>query len=118
MYLAIKKAGYPAKVVGTALDPLKVDPKDFTLALENSQVRVLRLKLGPHQSAPMHEYTLGHLVVCFSDQNVRVTSSEGKAADAQHKVGDFNWSGPSQQKVENLSDKPLETVIVELKTIY
>jgi len=66
----------------------------------------------------MHEYTLGHLVVCFTDQNVRVTSSEGKAEVAQHKVGDFRWSGPSKQKVDNLSDKPLETVIVELKTIY
>jgi hypothetical protein len=118
MYLAIKKAGYPGKVVGTALDPLKVAPKDFTLVLENSQVRVLRLKLRPHQSAPMHEYTLRHLVVCFTDQNVRVTSPEGKAEVAQHKVGDFNWSGPSKQKVDNLSDKPLETVIVELKTIY
>jgi hypothetical protein len=58
------------------------------------------------------------LVVCFTDQNVRVTSSEGKAEVAQHKVGDFNWSGPSKQKVDNLSDQPLETVIVELKTIY
>ena len=116
--IAIKKAGYPGKVVGTALDPLKVDPKDFTLVLENSQVRVLRLKLGPRQSAPMHEYTVGHLVVCFTEQNVRVTSSEGKAADAQHKVGDFNWSGPSKQKVDNLTDKPLEAVIMELKTIY
>jgi hypothetical protein len=117
-YGAIKKAGYPAKVVGTALDPLKVDPKDFTLVLENSQVRVLRLKLGPRQSAPMHEYSLGHLVVCFSDQNVRTTSSDGKAEVAQQKVGDFKWSGPSKQKVDNLGDKPLETVIVELKTIY
>jgi hypothetical protein len=116
--IGIKKPGYPGKVAGTALDPLKVDPKDFTLVLENSQVRVLRLKLGPRQSAPMHEYSLGHLVVCFSDQNVRTTSSDGKGAVAQQKVGDFKWSGPSKQKVENLSDKPLETVIVELKTIY
>jgi hypothetical protein len=118
MFLAIKKLGYPGKVVGTALDPLRVDPKDFTLVLENNQVRVLRLKLGPKQSAPLHEYTLGHLVVCFSDQNVRVTSPEGKAEAAQYKVGDFHWSGPSKQKVENLTDKPLEAVIVELKTIY
>jgi hypothetical protein len=118
MYLAIKKPGYPGKVVGTALDPLKVDPKDFTLVLENSQVRVLRLKMGPKQSVPMHEYSLGHLAVCFTDQNVRVTSAEGKAEAAQHKVGYFNWSGPSKQKIENLADKPLEMVIVELKTIY
>jgi hypothetical protein len=117
-FIAIKKPGYPATVVGTALDPLRVDPKDFTLVLENSQVRVLRLKLGPRQSAPMHEYSLGHLMVCITDQNVRTTSSDGKAAVAQQKVGDFKWSGPSQQKVDNLTDKPLETAIVELKTIY
>ncbi len=117
-FIAIKKPGYPGKVEGTALDPLKVDPKDFTLVFENSQVRVLRLKMGPKQSVPMHEYSLGHLVVCITDQNVRVTSPEGKADTAQRKVGDFNWSGPSKQKIDNMTDGPLETVIVELKTIY
>ena len=118
MYLAIKKPGYPGKAGGAALDPLRVDPKAFTLVFENSQVRVLRLKMGPRQSVPMHEYSLGHLVVCITDQNVRATSPEGKAEVSQHKVGDFTWSGPSKQKVDNLTDKPLETVIVELKTIY
>jgi hypothetical protein len=49
---------------------------------------------------------------------VRETSPEGKSEVAQRKVGDFKWSGPSKQKVDNLADKPLETVIVELKTIY
>lgn len=39
----------------------KLAPKAFTLVFENSQVRVLRLKLGPRQSVPMHEYSLGHL---------------------------------------------------------
>ena len=118
MYLAIKKPGYPGKVAGTALDPLRVDPKAFTLVFENSQVRVVRLKLGPRQSVPMHEYGLGHLVVCITAQNVRVTSADGKAEVAEHKVGDFMWRDPSKQKVDNLADKPLETVIVELKTIY
>ncbi|MGA2198211.1 MAG: hypothetical protein ABSH40_23290, partial [Bryobacteraceae bacterium] len=103
MYLAIKKPGYPGKVVGTALDPLKVAPKDFTLVLENSQVRVLRLKLGPRQSVPMHEYTLDHLVVCMTDLDARITAPEGEAEVAQHKLGDFSWSGPSKQKVDNLS---------------
>ncbi len=117
-FIAIKKPGYPGKVVGTALDPLRVDPRDFTLVFENSQVRVLRLKVGPRQSVPMHEYSLGHLVVCITDQNVRETSPEGKAVVTQHKVGDFNWDGPSKRKVDNLTDKPLETVVVELKTIY
>ena len=116
--IGIKKPGYPGKVVGTALDPLRVDPKDFALVLENSQVRILRLKLGPRQSAPMHEYTLNRLMVYITDQNVRETSPEGKAEITRHQDGSATWSGPSKQKIDNLTDKPLETVIVELKTIY
>jgi hypothetical protein len=116
--IAIKKQGYPGKVVGTALDPLRIAPKEFTLVFENTQVRVLRLKLGPRQSVPTHEYTLSHLVVCMTDLNARMTSGEGEAETAQHKQGDFSWSGPSRQRIDNLSDNPLETVILELKTIY
>jgi hypothetical protein len=116
--IAIKKAGYPGKVAGTALDPLRVAPKNFTLVFENSQVRVLRLKMGPRQSVPMHEYTLNHLVVCMTDLDARMTSPEAEAEVAQHKLGDFSWSGPSQQKIDNLTDQPLETVVLELKTIY
>jgi hypothetical protein len=116
--IAIKKLGYPGKVVGTALDPLRVAPGNFTLVFENSQVRVLRLKLGPRQSVPMHEYTLNHMVVCMTDLDARMTSPEGGAQVAQHKLGDFSWSGPSQQKMDNLTDQPLETVVLELKTIY
>jgi len=105
-------------VVGTALDPLRVAPNNFTLVFENSQVRVLRLKMGPRESVPVHEYTLNHLVVCLTDLDARMTSPEEEAERTQHKLGDFSWSGPSQQKIDNLSDKPLETVILELKTIY
>jgi hypothetical protein len=116
--IAIKKAGYPGKVVGTALDPLRVAPNNFTLVFENSQVRVLRLQVGPGQSVPMHEYTLNHLVVCMTDLDARETTPGGEAERARHKLGDFSWSGPSQQKIDNLTDKPLETVVLELKTIY
>jgi hypothetical protein len=116
--IGIKKPGYPGKVAGTALDPLRADHKDFTLVFENSQVRVLRLKMGPRQSVPMHEYTLNRVVVCITEQNVRETSPEGKAEVLQFKAGDASWGGPSKQKLENLNDRPLEAVIVELKSIY
>ena len=115
--IAIKKAGYPAKVEGTALDPLKVAPKNFSLIFENSQVRALRLKLGPHESVPTHEYSLSHLTIAMTDLNVRMTSG-GETQVLQKNIGDFSWSGASQEKIENLSDQPLETVILELKTIY
>ena len=37
---------------------------------------------------------------------------------AQHNLGDFAWSDPSRLRIDNTSDQPLETVILELKTIY
>src|SRR5208283_2682346 len=118
LIIAIKKLGYPGKVEGTALDPLRVAPENFSLLFENTQVRALRVKIGPRQSVPMHEYTLNHLDVCMTDLDARITSPEGDAEVAQRKLGDFRWSGPSQQKIDNLSDQPLETVILELKSIY
>ena len=94
--IGIKKPGDPGKVMSTALDPLRVDPKDYKLEFENSQVRVLRVKIGPRQSVPMHEYVLNHVVVYLTDQNVRETSPEGKAEVVQHKAGDFIWERPLQ----------------------
>ena len=54
----------------------------------------------------------------MTDLNARMTSPGGEAEVAPHKLGDFSWSGPSRQKIDNLTDKPLETVVLELKTIY
>jgi hypothetical protein len=113
--VGIKKAGAAGKAISSVLDPLRVDPKDFILEFENSQVRILRLKIGPGQKAPAHEHVLNHLIVAITDQHVRETSSDGKAEVTQHKPGEFSWSGPSKSQLENLNDTPLEAVIVEFK---
>jgi quercetin dioxygenase-like cupin family protein len=113
--VGIKKPGDPGKVASTALDALRVDPNDYKLEFENSQVRVVRVGIGPRQSVPMHEHVLNHVVVYFTEQNVRETSPEGRAEVAQHQAGEFSWSGPCKHRVENLTDQPFEAVFVELK---
>jgi redox-sensitive bicupin YhaK (pirin superfamily) len=113
--IGIKRPGIPGKVVSAALDPSRVDPRDFKLEFENNQVRVVRLKLGPRQSVPMHEYRLDHVVYYVTDENVRETSSDGKSVVVQHKAGDFSWDGPAKHKVENLNGKPFEALVVEVK---
>jgi hypothetical protein len=115
MDIGIKKPGDPKKAVRTALDPLRVDAKDFKLEFENSQVRVMRVKMGPRQSLPMHEYALNRVVFYLTDQNVRETSPDGKAKVTGHKAGDYTWDGPAKYKAENLSDKPFEALVVELR---
>jgi len=66
-----------------------VDPKDNKLEFENSQVRVIRVKIGPRQSVPMHEH-VSTRVVYFTEQNVARLlrrESPSEAAQAGNSVG-------------------------------
>jgi hypothetical protein len=96
------------------MDPLRAD--NFRLEFENDQVRVLRLKIAPEKSAPTVEYALNTVFWYFTDQNVRETSPDGKTEVKLHKAGDWVWQdGPRKVKMDNLSDKPFEAIVVELK---
>jgi quercetin dioxygenase-like cupin family protein len=112
----IKKEGDPAKTAKAALDPLNVDPKDYKLEFENSQVRVIRVKFPPHHAVPLHEHMLNRVVVYITDQNGKMTTPDGKVDNAQHKAGEASWGAPVKHQEENLMDKPFEAVVVELKS--
>lgn len=109
------KDGDPKKAVSSDLDGVRVDPKDFKLELDNAQVRVIRLKIGPHQSVPMHEHLLNYMLVPITDENIRETSADGKSETIQRKAAQYAWRAPAKYKIENLDDKPYEAVIVEVK---
>jgi beta-alanine degradation protein BauB len=111
----LKKPADPAKKAGGALDPVKLDPKDYKVAFENDQVRVLHVKIGPGQSTPLHEHTLNRVVVYLSDQKIRVTTPDGKSSVAERKAGEVGWAGPAKHKEENLNSSPFDVMVVELK---
>ncbi len=111
----LKKPGVSAKAGTSTLDPVKIDPRHYKVEFENDQVRVLRVRIGVKESAPMHEHLLNRVVTYLTDQNFRVTTAEGKADSVMHKAGDVSWGGPAKHKEENLSDEPFEAVVVEVK---
>ena len=112
----VKKPGDPARTPTSPLDPVKVAAANYHVEFENSQVRVVRVRMGAHQSVPLHEHMLNRVVVYITDQNTRITSTDGKVENAQHKAGEASWGGPAKHREENLSDKPFEVVVVELKS--
>jgi hypothetical protein len=81
---------------------------------ENDQVRVLRVKLGAHESAPLHEHA-DRVAVYLTDQNFRVEEADGSVSTRTRKAGDVVWSEKARHKEENLSGQPFEAVVVELK---
>jgi uncharacterized RmlC-like cupin family protein len=112
----VMKDGVPGKKVTTALDPLKVDPTDYKLVLENDQVRVIRVKMAPGRKVPLHEHELNRVVVYLTDQNGSMTTPDGKTDVGRHKAGEASWGGPTKHTEQNLKDTPFEAVVVEFKS--
>jgi quercetin dioxygenase-like cupin family protein len=84
------------------IDPLKADPKHYSLEFENNQVRVLRVRFGPHEEGVLHEHTLNHIVVYLNDQ-------------ARGKPGDVRLDEPMTHTEQNPLDYAVERIAVDLK---
>lgn len=112
----VKKDGDPSKTVNTPLDPLKVDPKDYKLEFENSQVRVVRVKMAAGKKVPMHEHVLNRVVVYLTDQNGSMTTADGQTTTSQHKAGEVSWGGPVKHMEQNNMDHAFEAIVVEFKS--
>jgi hypothetical protein len=113
--LEIKKPADPSKKVTAELDPLKVAPQLYKLEFENPQVRVFRVKMPPHVKVPLHQHMTNRVVVYMTDQNTSTTPEGGKTEVGNHKAAEASWGMPAKHREENLSDKPFEAVVVELK---
>jgi hypothetical protein len=108
----LKKPGAAAAKV--TLDPAKVDSKHYKVVLNNDQVRVLRAKYGPHEKSVMHEHPAS-VAVFMSDGHVKFTLPDGTSVDNNGKAHDATWADAGKHLPENLGDKPMEVVVIELK---
>ena len=108
----LKKPG--ATAAKTALDPVKLDPKHYSVVLENDEVRILRAKYGPHEKSVMHEHPAS-VAVSMTDYHVKMTSGDGKSQDLSSKAHDAVWTDAGKHLPENLGDKPMEVIVIELK---
>ncbi len=98
-----------------AQDSAKTDPKIIKVTLENEQVRILKAHYEPHDKTAMHDHLVPRVVVFLTDQYAKVTRADGKTVEVRRKAGDAVWFPPERHAVENLSDKPFETIEIELK---
>lgn len=84
------------------LDPVAVDPKHYKVEFENDQVRVVRIRYGPHDKSALHEH-VGNRVVCYITDSLNV------------KAGEVRLGGPSTHSEQNTLDQPVERITLELK---
>jgi quercetin dioxygenase-like cupin family protein len=101
-------------VPAMAQDPVKVDSKHYKVEIENDQVRVLRVTYGPHEKSVMHEHP-ANVAIFLTDANVKFTMSDGKTTAADVKAGAVKWDAGGKHLPENVGDKSMEVIVVELK---
>lgn len=101
----------PQPVAG---DPVHVDAKRYKVEGENDRVRVVRAKYGPHEKSVMH----GHpslVAVFLTDGRGRFTFPDGRAEERSWKAGESMIMPAEEHLPENLSNGPMEVVLIELK---
>ncbi len=97
-----------------APDPVAVDPKHYTVEVENEKVRVLRIKYGPREKSQMHSHP-ALVSIMITDCHVRFTYPDGKSEEINAKAGAVRHFPAFEHLPENLSDKPFEVIGVELR---
>jgi len=98
-----------------AQDPVKVDPKHYTVVVDNSQVRVLKIHYGPHEKSTMHKHP-DSVVTFLTDAHVKFTLPDGTSTEHTVKAGDAHWTPAGTHLPENLGDTAMDAMLVELKT--
>jgi hypothetical protein len=113
--IEIKKPGDPSKTADCQLHPLHAAPQLAKLEFENEQVRVFRVKVAGHGALPMHEHVVNKIAVNVLPVNERITTAAGQVGLIREEVTTAVWGGPVKHREENLSDTPMETLVIELK---
>jgi quercetin dioxygenase-like cupin family protein len=95
-------------------DPAKVDSKHYQVLLENDRVRVLRIHYAPGEKSVMHAHP-ENLAVFLGDGHAKFTAPDGKTEERSWKAGEVLQAPAEQHLPENISDKPIEAVVIEFK---
>lgn len=98
-------------------DWVKAEAKRCSVAFENDQVRVVRVRIGAHEKGLRRGPVRHSLVAYVAVARVREKGPDGVSKIATHSAGDVAWGSPGTFAAENLGEQPIETVVVEFKPV-
>jgi quercetin dioxygenase-like cupin family protein len=82
--------------------------------IDNSWVRVLRVTQSPHEKSALRDHPAS-VVVYLTEVHQKITNADGKAQDLRKKANDVAYFDAAKHGEENVGDRPLEMIVVELK---
>jgi len=97
-----------------AQDPAVVNSKTIRVRFENDRVRVLEAILPTGTKEQMHSHP-AYVIYVVEGGRYRNYASDGKVTEGELKTGDVIYRDPLTHAAENIGDKPLHMILVELK---
>ena len=92
-------------------DVVTVAPRQYTVELENEQVRVLRARLDADASVPLH-YAPAGLLVALTDVHLTLTRPDASQQSFELAPGQVQWMPRGVYSVRNLNSRPVEFLFV------
>ncbi len=96
-------------------DPVRVDSKHYKVEFENDKVRILRIEYGPNEKSVMHSHP-PTVAIFLGPGHFRFTYPDGKTEEKRVLAGQSLYFEAMTHLPENLEDKRLEAILVELKS--
>jgi quercetin dioxygenase-like cupin family protein len=82
--------------------------------IDNKWVHVLRVTQAPHEKSAMRDHAAS-VVVYLTDVRQKITNADGKSENLTKKANDVAYFDAAKHAEENVGEKPLEMIVVELK---
>src|SRR5437660_7342781 len=98
----------------SAKDPAVVNSKTIKVKFENDRVRVLEATLPPGAKEQVHSHP-AYVIYVLEGGRYRNYASDGKITEGELKSGEVLFREPLTHAAENIGDKPLHIILVELK---
>lgn len=99
----------------SAREPRLADPAHFKLEIDNSQVRVLRLRLEKGEKTQSYDERLERLLVPLTPARLKTVGGDGSVKTANLRPGEVQWLTPGTQSDENAGEARYEAILVEFK---
>jgi quercetin dioxygenase-like cupin family protein len=97
-----------------AQDPAVVNSKTIKMKFENDRIRVLEATLPPGVREQVHSHP-AYVIYVLEGGRYRNYASDGKTTEGELKTGDVLYRDPLTHAAENIGDKTMHMILVELK---
>lgn len=95
-------------------DPAVVNAKTIRIRFENDRVRVLEATIPPGLKEQVHSHP-AYVIYVSDGGKYRNYAADGKVTEGAFQDGEVIYREPLTHAAENIGDKPIHLILVELK---